>query len=121
MTDSLKDRKKEDRRKIDLGTYNGWQDRRRNPDRRLAQVSETTFEEWVTWVVRQKARSQASKPASRDTSEPLPENQRLGQERREEDTSSPTGWHERRQHDERRTEPPVNARSIAFQALQVEK
>lgn len=122
MNDQLKDRKKEDRRQRDLGTPTGWKERRRNADRRLAQVSEATFEEWVTWMVRQRSRMQADSKTAKpdDPNHPL-YNQRSGVERREEDTGSPTGWRDRRYGERRHADQHKTSKTISFQALPDER
>ncbi|MDP1682708.1 MAG: hypothetical protein Q8L39_13170 [Burkholderiales bacterium] len=38
------------RREIDQGSPKGWKDRRRAVERRMPQVEEITFEEWVFFV-----------------------------------------------------------------------
>lgn len=105
MNDRLKERKKVDRRQTDQGTPTGWKERRRSAERRLLEVGEASFEEWVSWMARQRTRRRSGEgPTVADDPNKPPHNRRSGKDRRQEELGSPSGWHDRRQGERRRSQ-----------------
>lgn len=49
-----KQRGSTDRRSEEPAEGGVWPERRRRPERRMVEVTESTFSEWVTWMARRK-------------------------------------------------------------------
>lgn len=49
---TYRQRSKVDRRSEEPAEGGVWPERRRRPERRMVQVSESTFSEWVNWMAR---------------------------------------------------------------------
>lgn len=98
-----------ERRGLDIGPPGGWKDRRRRVERRLMEVAEIDFRDWVAGMVRWRTGA-ADVVAPRQPVPPLilvrsaaPQlgDLRQGRERRAEDLGPPAGVSDRRRQDRR--------------------